>query len=99
MSKDTATISLSRFKELEHKEDILNELKEKSKNILVQEYHTGCVFTHHNKTLYTIKKNDALKDLHKEWWDIKQDKDLFENKLKKIQSRNLIQRILNRPIS
>jgi len=98
MSKDTATISLSRFKELEHKEDILNELKEKSKNILVQEYNTGCLFTRLNKTLYTIKKNDALRDLHKEWWDIKNEKDIYENKLKKIQSRNLIQRILKRPI-
>ena len=98
MSKDTATISLSRFKELEHKEDILNELKENSKNILVQEYRTGCVFTHHNKTLYTIKKNDALKDLHKEWQDIKEQKGLCEDKLKKIQSRNLIERILNRQI-
>lgn len=87
----TVTLSLTRFKELEHKESVLNKIKRDSSKIIVQ-ISEPFSWIDVKRTLFLStesKEIDILSD------QIKSKSKYWEDKYNSISQRSLIKRIFN----
>jgi len=93
----TVTIPLSRFQDLVNKEEVLREIQSCSNLHIIQK--SGIQYGHqYQKNLYTINETQAITELNDKNSILEIKLKSFESLLDQLKSRNLFQRIINRPI-
>jgi len=90
--KNTATISLARFKELENKESVLSEILQGSEKLTIIE---SGRFIEYGKTIYSKTKQEEIKNLIDKLSSITQERDWWQDQCNKLRKRSLFKRIFN----
>jgi len=79
--KNTVVISIDRFKDLENKEEILN--------------NEECFYYRNYSGLYLKTKDEAIRRMADDSHNLKSEIDLLREQIRNLENRTLIQRIFN----